>query len=81
MERERPRIARGFMFVVGIETVAWARRYGIPILRESCEGCGAPVETTLPIAKGATRGLCPPVCECGVFTPLFSFGCAKPRRT
>lgn len=55
-----------YVAVHGVKDVeAWARRHGVEPQTIPCPRCKEPRRTTIPIAKGKTRGLqCPP-CECG----------------
>lgn len=54
-----------FLRIHGIDSVAWAARFGIEPFSMQCERCGAEMVTSIPIAQGQLRGLIAPECECG----------------
>ena len=55
----------GFLALLGTDPARWARRHGIEPFTTPCDACGSPKTTTVPIARGAQRGLMAPLCECG----------------
>jgi hypothetical protein len=54
-----------FLIAHGVDPGRWARRHGIEPFTVPCDGCGQPKTTTLPIARGALRGLLAARCGCG----------------
>lgn len=60
LKRTPPRL-----FVHGITTAEWTRRYGVEPFSHPCSECGRVLTTTLPFAQGTLRGLEAPTCECG----------------
>lgn len=53
-----------YLSVHGVDADAWAARHGIAPIEVECE-CGRAKRTTIPIARGALRGLASPPCPCG----------------
>lgn len=59
-----------FLSMFGADPARWAKRFSLDPFTAPCGECGAPLETTVPIACGDLRGLRAPACKCGnVHTP------------